>query len=160
MIDLTGLDVSESSSSHPSGSSSARNRPKGRILPEAMHGQNFAPRELNEAQIERVKRMTNEEALDREIKPGRVKSLMRLASSGSQQKILIGSNLPGLLAFLTEVMIVDLSSRAWHEASLKERKTLQAEDVGRAVGNCENKMFDFLIDIVPHPRDGGRCRSE
>merc|ERR1719397_1048769 len=92
------------------------------IAPE-LQGLNFKPEVLADTQLKRVKNMKIRDTLDLEIRYGRVKSLMKTASN-TEQKILITSELPAFLAFLTEVMIADLSSRSYHETAKDNRKTI------------------------------------
>merc|ERR1719461_1449881 len=112
---------------------------------------------LMDAQLARVRAMSDEDVLNAEIKPGRVKTLMKLAASGQEEKVMISGLTPGVLAFVTELFVKDLAGRAWREAvrdrseKATGRKTILVKDVGRAVGKCENQMYDFLIDLVPHP---------
>jgi hypothetical protein len=44
---------------------------------------------------------------------------------------------------------LELSLRAWNFTSQSKRRTLQRNDISKAVDQFD--MFDFLIDIVPRP---------
>jgi len=46
-----------------------------------------------------------------------------------------------------ELLIKDLSFRAWRHTERSRRRTLQRQDLHAAVG--ESEVYDFLIDIVP-----------
>lgn len=52
-----------------------------------------------------------------------------------------------LLAKASEMIIEELSFRAWFNTQENRRKTIQKFDIAMAVS--QNEMFDFLIDIVP-----------
>jgi histone H3/H4 len=64
-----------------------------------------------------------------------------------QARFMIAGEAPVLLGKACELLIKELSARAWRHTERNRRRTLQRQDVHAAVG--ESEVFDFLIDIVP-----------
>jgi len=62
-------------------------------------------------------------------------------------KFMISGEAPVLMSKACELMIRDLSFRAWRHTERNRRRTLQKQDLHAAVG--ESEVYDFLIDIVP-----------
>jgi histone H3/H4 len=62
-------------------------------------------------------------------------------------KFMIASDAPLLMSKACELLIRELSVRAWQHTERNRRRTLQRQDVHAAVG--ESEVFDFLVDIVP-----------
>mmetsp|Transcript_5397 Transcript_5397/g.11139 ORF Transcript_5397/g.11139 Transcript_5397/m.11139 type:complete len:329 (+) Transcript_5397:276-1262(+) len=62
-------------------------------------------------------------------------------------KFMISGEAPVLMSKACELMIKDLSFRAWRHTERNRRRTLQKQDLHAAVG--ESEVYDFLIDIVP-----------
>lgn len=93
-----------------------------------MKSEDFALQE-----IDKMRRIADGEIIDPDSKPG--------------PKCMISSEAPILLTKACELLIRDLSVRAWKHTDHNRRKTLQRSDVHAAVG--ESEVFDFLIDIVP-----------
>jgi histone H3/H4 len=62
-------------------------------------------------------------------------------------RFMIAGEAPVLLGKACELLIREISARAWRHTERNRRRTLQRQDVQAAVG--ESEVFDFLIDIVP-----------
>ncbi|KAJ1950115.1 CCAAT- binding transcription factor component [Dispira parvispora] len=60
---------------------------------------------------------------------------------------MISAEAPILFAKSCEIMILELTLRAWMHAEENKRRTLQRSDIATAITKTD--MFDFLIDIVP-----------
>ncbi|KAI2514033.1 hypothetical protein MHU86_417 [Fragilaria crotonensis] len=67
--------------------------------------------------------------------------------SNKQTRFMIAGEAPVLLGKACELLIKEMSARAWRHTERNRRRTLQRQDVHAAVG--ESEVFDFLIDIVP-----------
>ena len=65
----------------------------------------------------------------------------------SNVKFMISGEAPVLMSKACELLIKDLSFRAWRHTERNRRRTLQRQDLHAAVG--ESEVYDFLIDIVP-----------
>mmetsp|Transcript_22990 Transcript_22990/g.54279 ORF Transcript_22990/g.54279 Transcript_22990/m.54279 type:complete len:340 (+) Transcript_22990:390-1409(+) len=68
-------------------------------------------------------------------------------SNEKTTKFMISGEAPVLMSKACELMIKDLSFRAWRHTERNRRRTLQKQDLHAAVG--ESEVYDFLIDIVP-----------
>lgn len=68
-------------------------------------------------------------------------------SEKSGVKFMISGEAPVLMSKACELLIKDLSFRAWRHTERNRRRTLQRQDLHAAVG--ESEVYDFLIDIVP-----------
>lgn len=66
--------------------------------------------------------------------------------SGSS-KFMISGEAPLVVGKACELLVREISSRAWQHTERNRRRTLQRQDIHAAVG--ESEVFDFLIDIVP-----------
>jgi nuclear transcription factor Y, gamma len=62
-------------------------------------------------------------------------------------KFMISGESPVLMSKACELLIRDLTFRAWRHTERNRRRTLQRQDLHSAVG--ESEVYDFLIDIVP-----------
>lgn len=69
------------------------------------------------------------------------------ASDKPAIKFMISGEAPVLMSKACELLIKDLSFRAWRHTERNRRRTLQRQDLHAAVG--ESEVYDFLIDIVP-----------
>jgi len=69
------------------------------------------------------------------------------AANEKSTKFMISGEAPVLMSKACELMIKDLSFRAWRHTERNRRRTLQKQDLHAAVG--ESEVYDFLIDIVP-----------
>lgn len=75
----------------------------------------------------------------------------------SNVKFMIAADAPIVLSRACELLIREMTCRAWQHTERNRRRTLQQQDLHAAVG--ESEVFDFLIDIVPRvatpsPRPG------
>ncbi len=68
-------------------------------------------------------------------------------SEKSSVKFMISGEGPVLMSKACELLIKDLSFRAWRHTERNRRRTLQRQDLHAAVG--ESEVYDFLIDIIP-----------
>ncbi|VDK27434.1 unnamed protein product [Gongylonema pulchrum] len=75
----------------------------------------------------------------------RIKKIMRL--DDDVRSMMIGSEVPVLLAKASEIFIQELALNSWKKTDENRRKTLHKSDVAQAL--AINEMYDFLIDIVP-----------
>ncbi|GAX14080.1 hypothetical protein FisN_8Hh084 [Fistulifera solaris] len=64
-----------------------------------------------------------------------------------KMKFMISQEAPVLVTKACELMIKELTIRAWQHTERSRRRTLQRADIHAAVG--EDETFDFLIDIIP-----------
>jgi histone H3/H4 len=62
-------------------------------------------------------------------------------------KFMISGEAPLLMSKACELLVKELSARAWQHTERNRRRTLQRQDIHAAVG--ESEVYDFLIDIVP-----------
>lgn len=62
-------------------------------------------------------------------------------------KFMISQEAPILMSKACELIIRDITTRAWKHTLRNRRKTLSLCDIHNAVG--DDDVFDFLIDIVP-----------
>lgn len=62
-------------------------------------------------------------------------------------RFMIAGEAPVLLGKACELMIREVTKRAWSHTEKSRRRTLQRQDVHAAV--AESDVYDFLIDIVP-----------
>jgi nuclear transcription factor Y gamma len=97
-------------------------------------------------QIEEIER-GNYDFKVHQLPLARIKKIMKT----DEDVKMISADAPILLAKACEIMILELTTRAWIHAEENKRRTLQRSDI--AAGISKSDMFDFLIDIVP--RDEG-----
>lgn len=62
-------------------------------------------------------------------------------------RFMIAGEAPILLGKACEMLVKELTIRAWKHTERNRRRTLQKQDIHSAVG--ESEVYDFLIDIVP-----------
>ena len=74
----------------------------------------------------------------------RIKKIMKLDEDNVK---MISADAPVLLAKACEIFILELTLRSWTHTEQSRRRTLQRNDVSKAV--AQSDMMDFLIDIVP-----------
>jgi len=67
--------------------------------------------------------------------------------SSKNTRFMIAGEAPVLLGKACELMIREMTARAWRHTERNRRRTLQRQDVHAAVG--ESEVYDFLIDFVP-----------
>jgi histone H3/H4 len=70
-----------------------------------------------------------------------------VTSNETNIKFMISSEAPLVMTKACELLVQEISLRAWRHTEANRRRTLQRADVHAAV--CESETFDFLIDIVP-----------
>jgi histone H3/H4 len=74
----------------------------------------------------------------------RIKKIMKLDEDNVK---MISADAPVLLAKACEIFVLELTLRSWTHTEQSRRRTLQRNDVSKAV--AQSDMMDFLIDIVP-----------
>ena len=94
---------------------------------------------LQELERERQERLAAEE--------GPAAAAAASAANEKSTKFMISGEAPVLMSKACELMIKDLSFRAWRHTERNRRRTLQKQDLHASVG--ESEVYDFLIDIVP-----------
>jgi len=62
-------------------------------------------------------------------------------------RFMIAGEAPILLGKACEMLVKEVTVRAWKHTERNRRRTLQKQDVHAAVG--ESEVYDFLIDIIP-----------
>ena len=62
-------------------------------------------------------------------------------------KFMIAGEAPVVVSRACELLIREITCRAWQHTERNRRRTLQRQDIHAAVG--ESDVYDFLIDIVP-----------
>lgn len=103
--------------------------------------------------LARVKKiMKSEEIIMQELEKERLQKEGGDAGSTEGQerssvKFMISGEAPILMSKACELLVRDLSFRAWQHTERNRRRTLQRQDLHAAVG--ESEVYDFLIDIVP-----------
>lgn len=98
--------------------------------------------------LARVKKiMKSEEIILQEIERERQQQEGLSTEEKPAIKFMISAEAPLLMSKACELLIKELSSRAWLHTERNRRRTLQKQDVHAAVG--ESEVYDFLIDIVP-----------
>ena len=116
--------------------------------------ENWKIQTLPLARIKKI--MKSEEFILQELEKERLQKEReeRVASGGVEEedekpviKFMISGEAPILMSKACELLIKDLSFRAWRHTERNRRRTLQRQDLHAAVG--ESEVYDFLIDIVP-----------
>lgn len=90
-----------------------------------------------------------------ELEKDRVKEQVQ-ESDGERPniKFMISGEAPVLMSKACELLVKELSQRAWQHTERSRRRTLQRQDLHQAVG--ESEVYDFLIDIVPRVATSAR----
>lgn len=95
--------------------------------------------------------MKSEEFILQELEKEKLQKAIEEGQGGeaekSSVKFMISGEAPVLMSKACELLIKDLSFRAWRHTERNRRRTLQRTDLHAAVG--ESEVYDFLIDIVP-----------
>lgn len=92
--------------------------------------------------------MKSEEIVTQELERERLlREGQPAEEKGVATKFMISAEAPILMSKACELLIKEISSRAWMHTERNRRRTLQRQDVHAAVG--ESEVYDFLIDIVP-----------
>lgn len=112
--------------------------------------ENWRNQKLPLAKIKKI--MKSEDVLLQELERDRQEKLAAEEGQTAPQnekstKFMISGEAPVLMSKACELMIKDLSFRAWRHTERNRRRTLQKQDLHAAVG--ESEVYDFLIDIVP-----------
>jgi nuclear transcription factor Y gamma len=100
--------------------------------------------------------MKSEEFIMQEIEKDRLKEQVQ-ESDGERPniKFMISGEAPVLMSKACELLVKELSQRAWQHTERSRRRTLQRQDLHQAVG--ESEVYDFLIDIVPRVATAARA---
>lgn len=113
--------------------------------------ENWRNQKLPLAKIKKI--MKSEDVILQELERDRLEKLAAEEGQTAAQpnekstKFMISGEAPVLMSKACELMIKDLSFRAWRHTERNRRRTLQKQDLHAAVG--ESEVYDFLIDIVP-----------
>ncbi|KAJ1920170.1 CCAAT- binding transcription factor component [Mycoemilia scoparia] len=94
------------------------------------------------AQVEEIQSGTHDFKLH-QLPLARIKKVMKT----DEDVKMISAEAPVIFSKACEIMILELTLRAWLHAEENKRRTLQRSDISHAVSKSD--MFDFLIDIVP-----------
>lgn len=98
-------------------------------------------------QLNEIAQMSSEDLKIHNLPIARIKKIMKDEAEIKDNKHMIGSETPIVLAKACELFIMELTLYAWKCAQEGRRKTLQRRDVISAV--CKNDAYDFLIDLIP-----------
>jgi nuclear transcription factor Y gamma len=98
--------------------------------------------------------MKSEEFIMQEIEKDRVKEQVESDGERPNIKFMISGEAPVLMSKACELLVKELSQRAWQHTERSRRRTLQRQDLHQAVG--ESEVYDFLIDIVPRVATSAR----
>jgi histone H3/H4 len=109
--------------------------------------ENWKIQALPLARIKKI--MKSEEFVIQELEKDRQREAGHDADNDNRPatKFMISGEAPLLMSKACELLIRELSSRAWQHTERNRRRTLQRQDLHAAVG--ESEVYDFLIDIVP-----------
>jgi nuclear transcription factor Y gamma len=98
--------------------------------------------------------MKSEEFIMQELEKDRVKEQVESDGERPNIKFMISGEAPVLMSKACELLVKELSQRAWQHTERSRRRTLQRQDLHQAVG--ESEVYDFLIDIVPRVATSAR----
>lgn len=123
----------------------------GNSIQNTLATENWRNQKLPLAKIKKI--MKSEDVILQELEKERLEQKKaedgQAASPPNEKttKFMISGEAPVLMSKACELMIKDLSFRAWRHTERNRRRTLQKQDLHAAVG--ESEVYDFLIDIVP-----------
>jgi nuclear transcription factor Y, gamma len=83
----------------------------------------------------------------------RIKKVMK--TDDEVKHMMISGEAPIVFAKACEILILELTLRAWLHTDECKRRTLQRNDIATAIARSD--IFDFLIDIVP--REDGKMKK-
>jgi nuclear transcription factor Y gamma len=99
--------------------------------------------------------MKSEEFIMQELEKDRLKDQVQEGDGERPNiKFMISGEAPVLMSKACELLVKELSQRAWQHTERSRRRTLQRQDLHQAVG--ESEVYDFLIDIVPRVATAAR----
>lgn len=111
--------------------------------------ENWKIQTLPLARIKKI--MKSEEFIMQELEKEKQQKAAEEGQAGDMDrpilKFMISGEAPVLMSKACELLIKDVSFRAWRHTERNRRRTLQRQDLHAAVG--ESEVYDFLIDIVP-----------
>ena len=109
--------------------------------------------------LARVKKiMKAEEFVIQELEKDRLRAEEKSEEEASKHKLMIAADAPVLLSRACELLVRELTCRAWRHTERNKRRTLQRQDIHAAVG--ESEVYDFLIDIVPRVTPASRAQQQ
>lgn len=114
--------------------------------------ENWKLQALPLARIKKI--MKSEEFIMQEIEKDTVKEQVESDGERPNIKFMISGEAPVLMSKACELLVKELSQRAWQHTERSRRRTLQRQDLHQAVG--ESEVYDFLIDIVPRVATSAR----
>lgn len=85
----------------------------------------------------------SDEMFHYEMPLARIKKIMRF----DENVVMIGADAPILLSKACELIISEISLRAWHHTAHSKRRTMKYTDIVSALPKTD--VFDFLLDIIP-----------
>jgi histone H3/H4 len=91
--------------------------------------------------------MKSEEFVMQELEKDRCMNEGNQPDEKPLTKFMISAEAPLVMSKACELLIRELSVRAWQHTAKCRRRTLQRQDIHSAV--CDSDVFDFLIDLVP-----------
>jgi len=109
--------------------------------------ENWKIQTLPLARIKKI--MKTEEFILQELEKDRLKAEGVDPESDEKPgiKFMIAGEAPVVVSRACELLIRELTCRAWQHTERNRRRTLQRQDIHAAVG--ESDVYDFLIDIIP-----------
>ncbi|KAL7563168.1 hypothetical protein ACA910_014446 [Epithemia clementina (nom. ined.)] len=109
--------------------------------------------------LARVKKiMKAEEFVIQELEKDRLRAEKKSDEEAGKHKLMIAADAPILLSRACELLVRELTCRAWRHTERNKRRTLQRQDIHAAVG--ESEVYDFLIDIVPRVTPANRVQQQ
>ncbi|KAH8824335.1 histone-fold-containing protein [Flagelloscypha sp. PMI_526] len=109
--------------------------------------QSFWQRQINTAETE---------VIDHRHPPLPLARIKKVMKSDPEIKM-IAADAPILLCKACEILISEITSRAYIIADSNKRRTISRSDVAK--GLTKSDQFDFLIDIVPREEEDGAVGS-
>ncbi|VDB96759.1 unnamed protein product [Peniophora sp. CBMAI 1063] len=104
--------------------------------------------------------MAEEEVPDYRHPPLPLARIKKVMKSDPDVKQMIAADAPILFCKACEILIAEITARAFIVADANKRRTLSRSDIAKALAKSD--QFDFLIDIVPRedPFPGGRSKKK
>jgi len=80
------------------------------------------------------------------------------SSTGSMAPLMIATDAPILMCKAAEMIIKELTIRAWRYTKIDKKCTLMTQHVHNAV--MESEVYDFLIDVISRTRTRTRTKEQ
>lgn len=146
----------QNQSNHMMAPTSAQSQTLGLVVPSSYPiGQQYAPQymyrplqddlqQLNDFWAEKHKEIENTTNFRTHGLPlARIKKIMKV----DRNVKMVSGDTPVIFSKACELFIQELTMRAWTNAEVNKRRTLQKGDIASAITRSDE--FDFLVDIVP-----------